>query len=104
MDKWIPHALTDAQKERRLEACLSHLSRNKAEPFSIKSLRAMKNGSCTIIAKTLSETKNLPDEADGHCLVVSLRCHPPQLYGTCPIDHGGCLLLSTRLNDEKSCD
>ncbi|CAK9826066.1 Histone-lysine N-methyltransferase SETMAR [Anthophora retusa] len=33
LDKWIPHELTDAQKERRLDACLSLLSRNKAEPF-----------------------------------------------------------------------
>uniref|UniRef100_T1I4U1 Uncharacterized protein n=1 Tax=Rhodnius prolixus TaxID=13249 RepID=T1I4U1_RHOPR len=45
-----------------------------------------------------------PEEADGHCLLVWLRCHPPQLYGTWPIDHGACLLLSTRRNDEKSCD
>ena len=33
LDKWIPHELTDAQKEPRLDACLSLLSRNKAEPF-----------------------------------------------------------------------
>ncbi|GFS69317.1 histone-lysine N-methyltransferase SETMAR, partial [Nephila pilipes] len=33
LDKWIPHELTDVQKERRLDACLSLLSRNKAEPF-----------------------------------------------------------------------
>jgi len=33
LDKWVPHELNDAQKERRLEACLSLLSRNKTEPF-----------------------------------------------------------------------
>ncbi|GFT80878.1 histone-lysine N-methyltransferase SETMAR [Nephila pilipes] len=33
LDKWIPHELTDAQKERRLDACPSPLSRNKVEPF-----------------------------------------------------------------------
>ncbi|GFT50227.1 histone-lysine N-methyltransferase SETMAR, partial [Nephila pilipes] len=31
LDKWIPHELTDAQKERRLDAYLSLLSRNKDE-------------------------------------------------------------------------
>ncbi|EFN65803.1 Histone-lysine N-methyltransferase SETMAR, partial [Camponotus floridanus] len=33
LDKWVPHELNDAQKQRRLEACLSLLSRNKTEPF-----------------------------------------------------------------------
>lgn len=33
LDKWVPHELSDAQKERRLEACLSFLSRNKNDPF-----------------------------------------------------------------------
>ncbi|GFU12114.1 histone-lysine N-methyltransferase SETMAR, partial [Nephila pilipes] len=89
LDKWIPHELTDVQKERILDACLSLLSRNKANHFSIKSLGAMKNGSCTIITKTLSETRHPPEEDDGHCVVAWLRCHPPQLYGTWPIDHGG---------------
>ncbi|GFT87686.1 histone-lysine N-methyltransferase SETMAR [Nephila pilipes] len=74
LDKWIPYELTDAQKERRLDACLS-LS-TKPNHFSIKSLCAMKNGSCTIIAKTLSEMRHSSEEDDGHCLVVWLRCHP----------------------------
>ncbi|GFS42126.1 histone-lysine N-methyltransferase SETMAR [Nephila pilipes] len=32
-DKWIPHEITDTQKERKLDACLSLLSHNKVEPF-----------------------------------------------------------------------
>ncbi|GFU49913.1 histone-lysine N-methyltransferase SETMAR [Nephila pilipes] len=46
LDKWIPHELTDAQTERRF--FLFFLA-TKPNHFSIKSLRAMKNGSCTII-------------------------------------------------------
>lgn len=33
LDKWIPLDLTDEQRQRRLDTCLSLLSRNKAEPF-----------------------------------------------------------------------
>ncbi|GFT64897.1 histone-lysine N-methyltransferase SETMAR [Nephila pilipes] len=46
LDKWILHELTDAQKERR--HFLFFLS-TKPNHFSIKSLREMKNGPCTII-------------------------------------------------------
>jgi [histone H3]-lysine36 N-dimethyltransferase SETMAR len=33
LDKWVPHELKDEHKQQRLDACLSLLSRNKADPF-----------------------------------------------------------------------
>ena len=33
LDKWIPHLLTDEQKRRRVDACLSLLTRHENEPF-----------------------------------------------------------------------
>ncbi|GFT46944.1 planarian mariner-8 gene [Nephila pilipes] len=46
LDKWILHELTDAQKKRRLFLFFLATAPNH---FSIKSLRAMNKGSCTII-------------------------------------------------------
>lgn len=33
LDKWVPHELNENQKQRRLEACLMFLSRQKSDPF-----------------------------------------------------------------------
>jgi histone-lysine N-methyltransferase SETMAR len=33
LDRWVPHELSERQKRNRFEACLSLLSRHKAQPF-----------------------------------------------------------------------
>ncbi|GFT02953.1 histone-lysine N-methyltransferase SETMAR [Nephila pilipes] len=47
LDKWIPHELTDAQKERRLDAFLSLLSYNKADPVFMYDNRKRSRNSWT---------------------------------------------------------